>query len=39
VYADGLFFDYPTREHADGSANDERIACKRVEFTEGEFDE
>jgi hypothetical protein len=39
VYADGLFFDYPTREHADGRANDERIACKRVEFTEGEFDE
>jgi hypothetical protein len=37
-HTEGVFFGcaYPTREQANEKANIDRIACVRIEFTEGE---
>lgn len=39
VQSEKGIFGYENRVAADNAASNSRIACKRVEFTEGEFDE
>lgn len=40
LYSDGLMCtDHETRKEADYNAGPDRIACIRVEFKEGQFDE
>ena len=38
-YSDGDVVAYRSKEDADRATSSERIACIRVEFTEGQFDE
>lgn len=39
IDTDGWSFKHPTRDIADQKASNLRIACIRVEYTEGRFDE
>lgn len=38
-YPEGEFYTYSSREEADRHAASDRIACIRVEYAEGQFDE